>query len=97
MENAVIYLRQNEKESIDDFIKSIENSRNILKSRYEIIAIIGDFYNDRSQLFNFINSPSDNIDVVIFDSIIDDFDQRLLSEIARIENFRIDFFDRRSL
>ncbi|MEH7493828.1 hypothetical protein [Neobacillus niacini] len=96
METAVIYFRQKENETIDDFINSIENSKSLIKESYEIVAVIADSYNDRSQLYSFINSPPtpNNIKIVILDSITDDFDQRLIGEIARIENFSIYYFER---
>jgi hypothetical protein len=94
METAVIYFRQKANEPINDFIKSIENSKSILKKSYEIVAVIADSHNDSSQLYSFINSPPHNIDVIILDSITDDFDQRLISEIARIENFSNVRFER---
>jgi hypothetical protein len=95
LENSIIYFRQKESESLEDFMKKSDIFISNIKHLYTIKAVFADSHNDRSQLYSFINSPPKSIDVLIIDHYItDEFDQRLLDEISRMENFRIEYAER---
>ncbi|MFC5465956.1 hypothetical protein [Lederbergia graminis] len=95
MEIAVIYLRQKENESVENFLISSDKFILSLKKKYIVITIIADYYNENGQLYNFINSTKKNLDVLILDHLLnDEFDIRLIKEVARMENFRVDFIKR---
>ncbi len=91
----MIYLRQNKTESIDDLLNSADIYIANLKVKYKIINVIVDNNNDRSQLDNFLNSPFMNFDIFVVDhNIADEFDLKIINELSRMENFRVEFLMR---
>ncbi|MEF2097314.1 hypothetical protein V3595_22095 [Bacillus sp. CFBP9009] len=91
MKNTVIYYQQKENEANEDSITYIDGVIKQLEKHYIIKGVFIDRYNDRSELYNFINtSPKDT--VLIFNSTpLDTFDQILLDEVARTGDLHIDF------
>lgn len=96
MERVVIYLQQRVSESLENFIKNIENHLEDIKQKYIIVDIIIDSYRDNSNLYNFVNNPPEDFDSLILEIIPEDhFDQMLLSELARARNFAINYITRK--
>ncbi|PEZ76352.1 hypothetical protein [Bacillus sp. AFS017274] len=91
MKNTVIYYQQKENEANEESITYIEGLIKQLEKHYIIKGVFIDCYNDRSELYNFINTSPKNT-VLIFNSTpLDTFDQRLLDEVARTGDLHIDF------
>ncbi|WP_044338711.1 hypothetical protein [Rossellomorea aquimaris] len=90
MKHAVIYLRQNKKESIEELLESADKYIADLKNQYKIINVFFDNFNDRSNLDNFLNSAPNKFDIIIIDHIIEDeFDLKLIKELSRMEKFQV--------
>ncbi len=95
MERAVIYLQQRVSESLECFINNSENYIQDVKQNYKIVDIIIDSYRDNSNLYNFVNDPPNDFDLLILDITLEDqFDQMLISELARARNFAINYIKR---
>lgn len=91
MKNALIYHRSKKYETNEDSITYVKNLIKQLKQHYVIRGVFVDSYNDRSEFYNLINGSLGSIDVVfINNSLIDEFDRKLLDELARAEGIIFD-------
>ncbi|MCZ0754538.1 hypothetical protein [Anoxybacillus sp. J5B_2022] len=71
---------------INDFIRQLETD-NVIK------GVFIDQYAERSEFYELLHSSSNKIDIIFLEKPLEDeFDEKLLLEIAKIENIQIKYF-----
>lgn len=93
MVNIIIYYCLNENETNNQAIEEIQKLISKLENKHIIKGVFIDSYNERHELTELLNSCLSNIDFLYLNKkIIDEFDFQLITELARNENFKIEYF-----
>jgi len=96
--NAVIYYQQKESESIEEAISYINYLIKFMELHHDIKGVFVDSFGSRSEFYDFLNTSLNNVDIIVLEeSLNDEFDDKLLTEVARAENIRIDYFKQTDL
>jgi hypothetical protein len=91
--NVVIYYQQGENECSEKAIKYINSLIEKLEPLHKIKGVFIDRFGERSEFVELINSPLSQFDYIFINNPIEDeFDNRLLNELARTENFKLFYF-----
>jgi hypothetical protein len=91
--NVVIYYQQEENECIEKTIKNINSIIKKLEFQNKIKGVFIDRFGERLEFGELINSPISQIDYIFLNKPLeDDFDNQLLNELARTENFKLFYF-----
>lgn len=92
MSNVAIYYKMTDSQHSDDVILEIkEVIRNIDRT---VIGVHIDTYNQSDKFSNLVNQDLSSLDTLYLNKELeDDFDNQLISEIARSLQFKIIYFD----
>lgn len=87
MQNAMIYYCQSKGEDSKSSINYVDELIKELEQHYLIKGVFIDNYNERSEFYTLINNSLSTIDLIyIYNNVLDEFDQKLLDQVAKTEN-----------
>jgi pantothenate kinase len=91
--NVVIYYQTKETEKTEEAIEFINNLIQQLETNYVIKGVFIDNLNERNEFYELLNSPLNEIDIIFLEKPLEDeFDKKLLFEVAKMENIHIKYF-----
>lgn len=94
MANVAIYYRLNKVESIKVVVDYIKKLIRKLEDQHVIKGVFIDQHNDRNEFNKLISSPLSQIEFIYLNERIEDeFDNQLLNELFRGEQFKIILFN----
>ncbi|PLR75732.1 hypothetical protein CU633_19405 [Bacillus sp. V3-13] len=93
MENVIIYYQQKRNESTENAIIFIDSLIKNIKTRYNIKGVYIDNFENQNELLELLQSPLADIDYIYLDELPhDEFNWKLINQLARSEGFTIKFF-----
>lgn len=94
MQNAVIYYCQSKEENSEISISYVNELIKDLEKQCAIKGVFVDNYNERTEFYNLINNSLDSIDLIyINNEVLDEFDRKLLEQVAKAEGIFIKLRD----
>lgn len=94
MSNVVIYYKKEQDESIEKTIERVKKLIKQLEVHHTIKGVYLDSTEDRTEFNEMLNSNLSEVDYMYISSNIDDeFDNHLISELSRTEQFEVLLFD----
>ncbi|MEC0346372.1 hypothetical protein [Peribacillus frigoritolerans] len=92
MQKAVIYYQLEQNRELDEEVKQIESI--IKKIDAEILGVFVDLYDSNDELINMTTNDLSVISYLYVNKpFVDEFNQKLLQELSRQEQFDIKYFD----
>lgn len=93
MGNLVIYYQKKECENTDHAVQYVNELIDKLEKHHSVKGVFLDEYDSKSELIELFNSSLSLIDYVyIEESFNDNFDNDLINQLAKAENFKIKYF-----
>lgn len=90
MKNLLIYYQQPPQENIESSISFIDRLIKKNCTHYNIKGVFIDSYKEKDKFLELIQSPLDDINsIMLIGEITDEFDNQLLKELAKVDNFEI--------
>jgi hypothetical protein len=90
VENVVIYYRLKKNEKIETVVEQINILIHQLEKHHLIKGVFIDEYEDRTEFNEMVSYPLSEIDYIVMGNLIEDeFDNLLINELSKSENFNI--------
>lgn len=94
MPNIVIYYHQQKNDTVEESIKRVDKIIKSMETCHTVKGVFLDSYNERNQLNDLLNSPLKDIDILFTNHFFDDeFDSQLINQLAKAEQFDVEFLD----
>ncbi|OHX50688.1 hypothetical protein [Cytobacillus oceanisediminis] len=94
MKNALIYYQQKQKEKTSESINIVNKIIKVLqKEDYKIMGVYIDKYNNQIEFMELIQEIPSHLNQLFIEYLPEDeFNQQILNELAKTENFEIRYF-----
>ncbi|MBB5323455.1 DUF1009 family protein [Anoxybacillus tepidamans] len=93
MATIAIYYQMKENQKIEEVIAFINDFIRQLETDHVIKGVFIDQHAERSEFYELLHSASSKMDIIVLEKPLEDeFDEKLLLEVAKIENIQIKYF-----
>lgn len=93
MANIAIYYKLSQVEEAEQAISCIEKMISKIETRYNIVGVFIDSFNESVKLMELLDTNLSNTDFILMNKYLNnEFDQTVLDQLSKSEKFKILFF-----